>query len=230
MEKSKFHWGEALQLDFFSAMSGCRKSMAHIQQDVTPPAPTSRIKHEKCLMAVLRWILVSESLEKKTVSGFLNCLLEFTKPDNESGPGSVRIQQSCRHEPTCKDPSSHQENNRALQAMKAPCQQKPFPALCSWDSDPQGCPICCSKAGCPHGPASHCRKTCLGLLGLHQQAKLHHWAHSKSAAAWKHSPYQPLALNTHRDRFRSPWESSSSPHTARKEQRKNLCHYFKICM
>lgn len=33
--------------------------MAHIQQDVIPPAPTQRIKHEKFLMAVLRKILTS---------------------------------------------------------------------------------------------------------------------------------------------------------------------------
>lgn len=41
----------------------------------------------------------------------------------------MRIRQPCPHEPTCKDPSFHQVNNRALHAMKPPCQYKPFPAL-----------------------------------------------------------------------------------------------------
>lgn len=54
------------------------------------------------------WWLCWEKFSHQQASGFLNCLLKFTKPDNEGGPGSVRIRQPCTHEPTCKDPSFHQ--------------------------------------------------------------------------------------------------------------------------
>lgn len=64
---------------------------------------------------------------RQAAPSFLNCLLKFTKLDNEDGPGSVRIQQPCPHEPACKDPSFHQKNDRALQAVKAQVN-KAFPA------------------------------------------------------------------------------------------------------
>ena len=146
----------------------------------------------------------------------LNCLLKFTKPENEVGPGSarsrsdspVRTSWSAKTTPftkrsteLCMQRSLHGNRSHSLLPAFGTATQKAVPSATP-------------SPGFPHHPSpqlSRCRKTYLYLLGLrrhgettHQDAKTCHLVSS---------PFQHTELDTSLARWSSDLHTSSLPRT-----------------